>query len=371
MIVNNSTEDKFIQTYKNSIKPKYEASKQKFVLSIVFSALVFLVFLVTLFVVGVAVMILYYTGALTTLMNDLSIGKFVVIVGLVCLVVGTVMSYIGGKIPLRTVLNSIKAMDELSRGNYEVRIVPGKIIDRLPPLVRLADSFNNMAEQLEKTEVLRSDFINNFSHEFKTPIVSIAGFAKLLKKGNLSKHEQEEYLSIIEEESLRLSHMAMDVMYMTRLENQAILTGLKTYNLSEQIRNAFLLLENEWSTKNIDIDFGNDEYCIYADEEMLMHSWINLIDNAIKFTPEGGTISAQIEDTEDRISVVITNSGSTINQDEAEKIFMKFYQIDKSRNTKGNGIGLAVVKRVAELHGGSVSVSSKDNTTSFTVSLPK
>lgn len=356
---------------KSILARRYASGKKIFEVTILFSAIVFMVLLITLAVMVVGILILNYSGALEMITKDMSFMKLLVIIAVICLIVGTILSYLVGRFPLRTVMSSINAMEQLARGNYKARVKTGSLAGRMELFVRLAASFNNMADQLEKTELLRSDFINNFSHEFKTPIVSIAGFAKLLKKGNLTPEEQAEYLDIIEEESMRLSHMATDVMYMTRIENQSNLTELKTYNVSEQIRNCFLLLEHEWTSKNIDIEPDIDEHFLKADEEMMRHVWVNLIGNAIKFTPNNGKIIVSIDEDADTLSVRVTNTGSSISKEEMNNIFIKFYQIDKSRNTKGNGIGLAVVKRVVELHKGTISVESEDGLTSFIITLPK
>jgi signal transduction histidine kinase len=228
-----------------------------------------------------------------------------------------------------------------------------------------------MAQELQNTEVLRSDFINNFSHEFKTPIVSIAGFAKLLKRGNLTDEQKNEYIDIIEEESLRLSYMATNVLNLTNVENQTILTDVSEFNLSEQIRSAVLLLEDKWSRRKLEMYIDFDEYMIFANEELLKHVWINLLDNAIKFSPEYGVLGIKIEEINEFLYVSISNSGDPIPSELREKIFNKFYQADESHSSEGNGIGLAIVKRVVELHNGIVSVQSKDNLTTFTVKLPK
>ena len=228
-----------------------------------------------------------------------------------------------------------------------------------------------MAEELEGTEMLRSDFVNNFSHEFKTPIVSIAGFVKLLRRGNLTKEQKEEYLAIIEEESLRLASMASNVLSLTKVENQTILTEVKVYNLSEQIRSCLLLLENKWTKKNTEFSLEFGEVNISADEELLKQVWINLLDNAIKFSPEGSAVEIFIAENDDTVSVKITNTGSEISQEHIGKIFGKFYQADESHSGEGNGVGLAVVKRIVELHSGKVTAESENNTTTFTVFLPK
>lgn len=170
---------------------------------------------------------------------------------------------------------------------------------------------------------------------------------------------------------MRLAAMATNVLSLTKVENQTILTGVTEFNLSEQIRNCFLLLESKWTKKNItpELDFG--EHTIRANEEMLKQVWINLIDNAIKFGDEGSTVRVTITETEKNIFVSIDDTGVEIPPELKERIFQKFYQADESHSGEGNGVGLAVVKAIVKLHNGDVTVSSADRKTVFTVSLPK
>ena len=297
--------------------------------------------------------------------------QLIIFIAILSVGINLIFVGISGKIFLKPVNRLIDKMNCLAKGNYSARMDIGKPFGGFSVLRMLSDSFNKMAEELQNTEVLRSDFINNFSHEFKTPIVSIAGFAKLLKKGNLSKQQQKEYVEIIEEESLRLSYMATNVLNLTKIENQKILTGVSAYNLSEQIRSCVLLFEDKWSRKNLEmyIDFG--EYIISANEELLKHVWINLIDNAIKFSPEYGALEIKIDQDEENLIVSVSNNGKAIPKEIQNKIFNKFYQGDESHSSEGNGIGLAIVKQVVLLHNGKVSVKSHDNFTSFIVTLPK
>lgn len=276
-----------------------------------------------------------------------------------------------GHVPLKPINILLDSINRLAAGDFKARIDFGDHLRHHPSFAELTDSFNRMAEELQGTEMLRSDFINNFSHEFKTPIVSIAGFAKLLKHGNLTPEQQAEYIDIIEEESLRLSQMATNVLNLTKVENQTILTDIMTYNLSEQLRSCILLLGGKWEKKNIDFVLDFSEHDISANEELLKQVWINLIDNAIKFSPERGTIELKIEETETALSVSILNFGSEIPLEQQAKIFNKFYQADESHSTEGNGVGLAIVKQVAELHNAAVTVKSEHGATMFTVTLPK
>ena len=276
-----------------------------------------------------------------------------------------------GKFPLKPVNQIINEMNRLASGDFRARLHFGKILSKHKTFKEIEESFNELAEELENTEMLRSDFVNNFSHEFKTPIVSIAGLAKLVNKGNLSEEQKKEYLIAIEEESLRLATMATNVLNLTKVENQTILSDVTKFNLSEQIRTSVLLLESEWTKKNIELNIDFDEFEIQANEALLKQIWINLIDNAIKFSPSGEAVTVEIKELEKRYSVSVKNTGVTIPKEKIDNIFNKFYQADESHASKGNGIGLAIVKKIVDLHSGKVMVESENNETCFTVYLPK
>lgn len=345
--------------------------QQRLALTILFSFVVFCFFIITMFIVGGTIIFLVHKGVLKHVNDVPRVDHLIINIMIASVLLGTVLTAITSRIPLKPVNSFINAMNRLASGDYKARLHFGKYFEKHPTAIELMESFNHMAEELEKTEMLRSDFINNFSHEFKTPIVSIAGFAKLLKQGNLTEEQRMEYINIIEEESLRLADMATNVLKLTKLENQTILTGVSEFNLSEQIRNCVLLLENKWTKKNITPELSFDEYTVYANEEMLKEVWINLLDNAIKFSDEGGTVKVDITEMESRILVSVTDIGTEIPQEARENIFRKFYQADESHSVAGNGIGLAIVKKILDLHGGDITVSSRNRKTVFTVSLPK
>jgi signal transduction histidine kinase len=281
------------------------------------------------------------------------------------------MSWVVSKIPFKPVQDLVHGMNRLAAGDFSARVYPGRIMKNVPAMTEVSDSFNKMAQELEGTEMLRSDFINNFSHEFKTPIVSIMGLANLLETGNLSEEQREQYARAIREESMRLSSMASNVLSLTKVEAQTILTDVSSFNLSEQVRGALLLLEEKWAGKQIDLQLDFEEHVILANEELLMQVWLNLIDNAVKFTPAGGTVALEILDEGEALTVRISNTGITIPPEKLERIFNKFYQADESHATQGNGIGLAIVKRIVTLHNGSIGVVSENGVTAFTVTLPK
>lgn len=281
-----------------------------------------------------------------------------------------ILSFGVSKIITIPINKAMYCINQLALGNYRVRLKPKGPIKNISSIDDFTSSFNKMASELEHTNTLSNDFINNFSHEFKTPIVSIAGFAKLLKKGNIAPEQQSEYLTIIEEESVRLSNLAVGVMNMMKIQNQEMLSNISRFNISEQIRNCILLLEAKWTKKNLDIRPEFEEYYLWASEELLKHVWINLLDNAIKFSPEGESITINIEKAEKRLIISITNTGVEIPPESQSHIFNKFYQLDESHSSEGYGIGLAVVRKVVELHHGLVNVNSENNSTTFTVILP-
>lgn len=351
---------------------KESRHKQRFTLTIMISALIFLIQCITIILVTTTIYILVRTGVISPMQQGLSGMRYMVLLmAIVSLLIGFLVSVLVSRWPVKPVNRVITQMNRLASGDFKARLHFGKPLRNHGAFVNLSESFNKMAEDLEHTEMLRSDFINNFSHEFKTPIVSIAGFAKLLKRGNLTEEERAEYLNIIEEESLRLAAMATNVLNLTKVENQTILTDVSTFNLSEQIRGCVLLLENKWAAKQLDLWLEFPEYDITANEEMLKQVWINLLDNAIKFSPVGGQITVAMEADDAKIQVSVTNTGNTIPKEKQEKIFYKFYQTDESHATEGNGIGLPIVKKVVSLHNGTVSVQSEEGVTTFTVILPK
>ena len=282
-------------------------------------------------------------------------------------IIGMGFSILAGKLLLRPYKSLVEAMIKVSRGDYSVRLSFGE----KSTLKGVEKGFNNMAEEISKTEMLRSDFVNNFSHEFKTPIASIRGLLELLKREDLTHEKRQEYIEIIDEETTRLLEMSTKILHLSKIENEKEIQKKKKYNLSEQIRTAIVMLEKRWDKKNLELNLDFDEIEISGDEEMLMHVWINIIDNAIKFSNEKGELSVRIEQSDDIIQVKITNDGKEIKEEDRQKIFSKFYQADSSHEKEGNGIGLSIVKHIVVLHKGEVDVECENGKTSFIVKLPK
>lgn len=340
-------------------------------LTLAFSIFVFLILLAAIAMTALGLWLLTKANIIVGPDGEFRFGQLLLFMSLISLIIGAVIAFFSSRLPLKPVNELINKMNRLAAGDFKTRLKFGDTMSAHPAVKEVTASFNAMAEELENTELLRNDFINSFSHEFKTPIVSITGLANLLEAGNLTEEQRVQYARAIREESMRLSSMASNVLNLTKVENQTILTGVSRFNLSEQVRSAVLLLEEKWAAKNIDLQLDFDEFIIEANEEMLKQVWINLIDNAVKFVPRCGTVELEIFEKVDKLCVKVSNTGSEIPYDKLDKIFNKFYQVDESHATQGNGIGLAIVKSIVELHDGSVSVNSGNGVTSFTVMLPK
>ena len=350
---------------------KSKGNKHYLSLGLLVFMVLFVIQFATVLVALAGLVVLVQTGVITVeWIENLNTGRMILLLAAVDTFIGFVVVITATTIPLRPVSNLILQMNRLASGDFQARLKFGRLLTSHPAFAELTDSFNKMAEELGNTEMLRNDFINNFSHEFKTPIVSVAGFAKVLKRGGLTPEQQAEYLNIIEAESLRLSYMATNVLNLTRIENQSILTNVTRFNLSEQIRTCILLMEHKWAPKELEWkqDFGEHEIC--GNEELLKQVWINLIDNAVKFSAHGDIVEIRLAQKEQEIRVSVINSGPEIPAEAREKIFNKFYQADESHSSEGNGVGLAIVKRVAQLHGGRALVRSQGGITEFTVELP-
>lgn len=262
----------------------------------------------------------------------------------------------------------VVATKRISEGDFSVRVGGNT---RIREIGQLIENFNGMAHELEGIEMFRSDFINNFSHEFKTPIVSIRGFARQLADSELSEEDRLKYTEIIVAESERLSNMATNVLLLSKLENLELIAEKKEYSLDEQLRNCILLFEKEWNGKGIELDIDFEDIRYHGNEELMSHIWINLIGNAVKYTPKNGRIVFRAFEKDGEIVVKIADSGIGMSRDTMEKIFDKFYQGDRSHSETGNGLGLPLVKRIVELCSGRVVVESEEGKgTEFTVCLP-
>lgn len=230
---------------------------------------------------------------------------------------------------------------------------------------------NDMAVELSSVETLRTDFVSNVSHELKTPLAVIQNYATMLQSPELSEKERREYAKAVAEQTKQLSSLITNILKLNRLENQQIYPDKKTYNLTEQVCECLLGFERAWEEKELEIETDLDEdVMVYEDAELLSLVWNNLFSNAIKFSKKGGSIYVSVKKMEEGIQVAVRDEGCGISPEEGKHIFERFYQGDTSHATQGNGLGLALVKKVIDIVGGSIYVQSTlGEGTTFTVSL--
>lgn len=342
---------------------KLKASLKYFRLSLFFALVVFTIIFFTMFLIFTGAHLLAYFHFVDKAhVNHFPLFAF----SLTSIIIGTIIAIFFSRKPLRPFREIMNALDRIADGDYTVRLQ----LKGPEEFKTMSDKFNHMAKELDSVEMLRKDFVNHFSHEFKTPIVSIRGFAKALKWEDLSNEERTEYLDIIISESERLSTLSTNILYLSKLENQTILTDKKMLNVSEQLRRIIVLLDHKITEKNLELLFDSQEYYLPGNEEMLRQMWINLLDNAFKFSPEGGTVSILIREASGRIEFQITNEAPTLSDEALKHLFDQFYQSDPSHATPGNGLGLSIVKKILDLHSGTISVLSADNRCTFEVTLP-
>ena len=311
----------------------------------------------------------YYILALFKVVEFESVSTMGIIISIIaaCGIVGALAAGIISKNFTKPVEECIAAINEMAQGNYELSLDTAKGRDQVK---KLKEAINKTADELGNTEVMRSDFINAVSHEYKTPVASILGYAKILKNSPLSD-EQAGYVDIIIEESHNLASMTTNVLLLNRYENTEIVTDKTSFSLDEQLRRCFAQYQNFWLDKDISIsgDFSNVTF--YGNEELMKHIWNNIIQNAIKFTDKGGEISCCVYRKGDSAIVRIKDNGCGMDEETQKHIFDKFYQKEGSGKTEGNGLGLSIVKRTVELCGGRIRVQSEpDCGTEFTVELP-
>lgn len=310
-------------------------------------------------------MLMLRTGLMRPLMRFTLWPLFLV---LLCILFAVLLAVGFGGRQIRPIHKVNDAMKKVSQGDFSVRVDEDDTVGEIRELIT---SYNHMAEELSGIELFRTDFINNFSHEFKTPIVSIRGFAKQLERSDLTEAQRREYAHIIATESERLANMSANVLLLTKLENQQIITNKQRYSLDEQLRNCILLMEKQWSDKELDLRLDLDALDYVGDEEMMSHVWVNLINNAIKFSPRGGALEVSCMQVQSFIVVRVTDHGQGMDVATRTRIFEKFYQGDSAHATEGNGLGLPLVKRIVDLCGGKIAVDSLPGEgTSFSVYLP-
>ncbi len=290
------------------------------------------------------------TAAIVTFWN-------VALLSLICTIIDAVRRKLTVERPVKKI---VAAAEEIAKGNYSVRISKSFISNQANGLDEIISCYNKMAMELSGIETLQTDFIANVSHELKTPLSIMQNYGTLLQQPDLSEEDRILYAKTISDASRRLADLITNILKLNKLENQQIYPDILEYNLTEQLCQCLLRFEDIWEEKNIEIETElTDDIKIKTDPELLSIVWNNLFSNAFKFTENGGKVGVSLKKEDDIVIVEILDTGCGISKDIGKHIFNKFYQGDTSRATEGNGLGLALVKRVVDIVGGEIEVESK------------
>lgn len=260
------------------------------------------------------------------------------------------------------------AMRKVAGGDFTVRL---DCTSKIRDVREVYGSFNTMVKELGNTETLQTDFVSNVSHEFKTPINAIEGYASLLQDSQLTDEQKNAYIDKIIFNTRRLSDLVGNILLLSKVNNQTISLKASTFRLDEQVRQSILALESKWEKKEIEFDIDLDEIEYTGYENLLSHVWLNLIDNAVKFSPQNGQIRIRLKQLDGSVTFSIWDNGLPIPEADIGRIFNKFYQGDNSHASEGNGLGLALVRKIVAAAHGTINVtSSEDAGTEFVVALP-
>lgn len=286
----------------------------------------------------------------------------------ICLAVAMVAILFLSKIFIDPIRNLREGMQKVSDGDFSTTLQTKSSSVEIQEVIA---GFNMMTQELSATEILQTDFVSNVSHEFKTPINAIEGYTTLLQNCDNLNNEQQEYVEKILFNTKRLSTLVGNILLLSKIENQSIRTHLTAFSLDEQIRQAIVALESEWEKKEVELDVDLETVEYTGNENLLYHVWSNLIGNAIKFGPQGGIVAIRLNTEGDRVLFTVEDNGSGLSPEAEKHIFDKFYQADSSHKQEGNGLGLALVRRILLISGGTVRAENRaEGGCRFTVTLP-
>ncbi len=291
---------------------------------------------------------------------------FMVIVGFISVFISILLfSFFMNKVILKRIKDLNNATRQVIDGNYDFTLE----MNQKDEISELTNNFNRMVKELQSNEYLNKEFIRNVSHELKTPLSAINGYAELINSSELSVKEIKEYSAIIASESKRLSLLAKDILQISLIESQSILHHNEEFKISEQIRNVLQLMQLEWEKKDIVFDLALEKAFSTSNKELTYQIWTNLISNAIKFSKKGSHINIKLENKNNKIVFTISNPGIISIQDQ-EKVFDLFYVTNKTQSRGSNGVGLALTSKIVDKLNGTISISCEDNNISFIVTLP-
>ncbi len=326
--------------------------------------------------------IMTYSGLILSIYDNIGftpenslflVGSILTLIAISSVCLAALSSYIQYTHFTKPLLYLANAAREVSNGNYTVQLPPRYSKEHMDEIDVLYMDFNNMVKDLNSTEIMKSSFISNISHELKTPIAVISNYSALLENGNLTKEEQLEYISKIHSTSADLTTLITNILQISKLDNNQIQVKPETFNLSEELIQCILGFEVPLDAKNIDLEIDvPDNIEIESDSGLLKIAVNNIISNAIKFTPDDKKVSISLAETQSQISITISDEGCGMTEENIRHIFDKFYQADTSHATKGNGLGLAMVHKIINLLQGNITVTSElEKGSVFTITLPK
>lgn len=310
--------------------------------------------------------------------GEITVKITVIMCILVCLlvaVIGSTTMWFGSRYLIKPIIKLRDGFRQVTEGNFQVAIKRNTNYrggyQYTNELDELTENFNRMVKELNNMDYMRKDFMSNVSHEVKTPVAAITGFTEILLDGGLSEEEQKEYLGLVNEQSIRLSNLCENMLRLSRLDNQEIVPQGDVVQLDEQIRKTVIILSEKWQENEMEFHLNLEENHVKSNADLLFQVWMNLIDNAIKYSDSGKRIWIKESSNANEIIVEIEDEGIGIDSDKKGKIFDKFYQCDESHKKKGNGLGLSIVKRIVTMLSGSIQCESEwGKGTKFIVRIP-
>ncbi|MCM1124398.1 MAG: HAMP domain-containing histidine kinase [Eubacterium sp.] len=311
--------------------------------------------------------------------GELSIPVVIFLCLLVCsltMLIGGIALYHGTIYFVRPIEKVNHAVNQIAKGDFEVRIPraprSGKDAAYVHELDELEANVNRMASELAGMDYMRKEFVSNVSHEIKTPVSALMGFAEMMLEDNVLPEERKEYLSLIYDEAARISRLCENMLRMSRLENQELVTRHEQVEVDEQIRKCVILLSEKWEGREHEFDLELPPMSVDSDPDLLQQIWLNLIDNAMKYSEHGTVIHISGQNEPHGITVSVQDEGIGIPLEKQGYIFDAFYQCEESHKKDGNGLGLSIVKRILELLNGSIECQSNAGSgTKMTVHIRK
>lgn len=309
--------------------------------------------------------------------GEVTVRVVVIVCIFVCLlvaIIGSVIMWFGSRYLIKPIIQLRDGFRQVAAGNFQVDIKRNTkyrgTYQYMNEIDELTENFNRMVKELNNTDYMRKDFMSNVSHEVKTPVAAITGFTEILLDGGLTQEEQKEYLGLVNEQSIRLSNLCENMLRLSRLDNQEIVPQNDVVQIDEQIRKTVICLSEKWQDMSMEFHLELEECSIKTNKDLLSQVWMNLIDNAIKYSDAGKRIWIREFSNADEIVVEIKDEGIGISSNKKERIFDKFYQCDESHKKKGNGLGLSIVKRIVTMLSGEIQCESElGKGTTFIVKL--